>query len=74
MDPPLAMPLYVSKATLHSHIFEGSQAHSMSYNGSVSDDPLAVARRVIIADPGLCHHRDLNTLHNVSRPRHTISV
>ena len=44
----------------------------MSYDGSVSNDPLTVARGVIITNPGLCHHRDFNTLHDMSCVGHTI--
>ena len=46
----------------------------MSYVGSISDDPLAVARIVIITDPGLCHYRDLNTLHHMLCVGHTIPM
>ena len=44
----------------------------MSYDGGISNDPLAVARSIIITDPGLCHHGNLNALHNMSCVRHTI--
>ena len=44
----------------------------MGYDGGVPNDPLVVARRIIITDPGLCHHRDLNALHDMSCVRHTI--
>ena len=46
----------------------------MSYYCSISNDPLAVARRIITTDSRLCHYRDLNTLHDVSCPWHTVSV
>ena len=46
----------------------------MGYDGGISNDPLAVARRIIITDPGLCHYRNLNTLHYVPCPWHTVSV
>ena len=46
----------------------------MSYVGSISDDPLAVARIVIITDPGLCHYRNLNTLHHMLCVGHTIPM
>ena len=51
---------------------EARPIYSMSYDGSVSDDPLAVARRVIITDSGLCHHRNLDTLHYMFCVGHTI--
>ena len=59
---------------LNSYIFKDSQAYSMCYDGGITNHPLAVARRVITTDSGLCYHGDLNTLHYVSCPWHAVSV
>ena len=47
----------------------------MSYVGSISDDPLVVARIVIITDdPDLSHYRDLNILNHMPCVGHTIPM
>ena len=46
----------------------------MGHNDGVTDDPLSITRGVVITDPGLCYHGDLNTLHHMPRPWHTVPI
>ena len=55
-----------------TYIFKSGQAEGRSEDGGISNLPLGVAWCVVITDSTLCDGRDLHTLHQVTRPWHTI--